>query len=391
MGTKVDQYSLNRLVDDVKVLARAGNKFCFILGAGASISSGIKSGEKMARDWYDYLQKHEPDKVNALAIDTSNIGRHYSQLYKMRFDHPHSGYIWLQNAMEHAKPSLGYYHLASLLANEPSINMVITTNFDSLTEDAISLFTMKKPLVVSHESLAPYLGDAPNRPIVAKIHRDLLLRPMSTPEETEQIKDNWSPVLKDVFRSYSIIVVGYGGNDGSLMNLLQAAAQENRHNNRHRIYWCHMRNDQPQSDGILNLLRLCDGRFVPIDGFDETMYLLGRAFEHKFNEDALRERLQAHIDGYNVKKAEIESLATIKSNWKRICASLPPMARSVLARCDVNVLGEILHIICDNEVEAHILRDKNRPLLIRETLADMLQLSKPPSIRIVAKTPNAPD
>jgi len=181
---------------------------------------------------------------------------------------------------------------------------VITTNFDSLTEDAIFMYTRKKPLVVSHESLAPYLDDSTNRPVIAKIHRDLMLHPFSDAEGTSRLESQWEPVLKNVFRGCSPIVIGYGGNDGSLMGFLQNAVNENRKSI--PVYWCHLRGEVP-NDTISELVADSGGFFIPIDGFDEAMYLFGEAFGHEFNEDELREHLEVRIKDCKQLKCEIEA------------------------------------------------------------------------------------
>ena len=54
-----------------------------------------------------------------------------------------NGSAFLERTLERAQPSLGYYPLAALLANTRN-NLVITTNFDSLVEDALFIYTDKK-------------------------------------------------------------------------------------------------------------------------------------------------------------------------------------------------------------------------------------------------------
>ena len=65
----------------------------------------------------------------------------------------------LSGLMEHADPSFGYHPLARLLTDEYNNNLVITTNFDSLVEDALFLYTDQKPLTINHELTADYIGD----------------------------------------------------------------------------------------------------------------------------------------------------------------------------------------------------------------------------------------
>ena len=80
-----------------------------------------------------------------------------------------------------------------------------------------------------------------------------------------------------------------------------------------------------------------------------------------------------------------ELLATIKSNWKPLCNTLSPMIRSMLIRCGLEADGAMLQIICDNESEVKILKEKNRPLMIREALAERFNLSTPPNLAFIVR------
>jgi len=78
-------------------------------------------------------------------------------------------------------------------------------------------------------------------------------------------------------------------------------------------------------------------------------------------------------------------LSEIQSGWRNLCNSLPPMLRSMLIRCNTEANGGTLEIICDNESEAKILKDKNRPMMIREALAENFNLSTPPNLAFIVK------
>jgi len=319
MSEQAKTCSLSSLIDTVKRCSDAGERFCFILGAGTSVSSGIDSGTKMARQWLEELKKFEPEIIEGLikenGIDENNIGSHYSKIYEIRFSkHPLHGYIWLQNAMKNAKPGLGYYHLAKILATDKtSINLVITTNFDSLTEDAIFMYTDKKPLVVTHELLAQYMDFLANRPIIAKIHRDLMLRPKNMKNELSKLSESWEQVLKKALGIYTPIVIGYGGNDESLMGLLEKVVNENGMEK--PIYWCHQHDAHPKNERIIKLLNKCGGFLVPISDFDTAMYLFGEKFEHEFSEDKLKKQIQNRIDDYKKKREDI--IDNLRNEQKR--------------------------------------------------------------------------
>lgn len=80
-------------------------------------------------------------------------------------------------------------------------------------------------------------------------------------------------------------------------------------------------------------------------------------------------------------------LSTIQSNWISVVNTLSPMLRSTLIRCGLKADGAILQIICDNESEVKFLKDKNRPLTIREALAERFNLSTPPNLAFIVSDP----
>lgn len=92
--------------------------------------------------------------------------------------------------MEHSRSSIGYVILSYLLSNTQH-NVVITTNFDHLIEDAVNYYEQKIPLVIGHEFLAHYVTKQISRPTIIKIHRDLLLDPKNRADELEMLHDNW--------------------------------------------------------------------------------------------------------------------------------------------------------------------------------------------------------
>lgn len=135
--------------------------------------------------------------------------------------------------MEGKEPNFGYMILSQVLAKEPH-NFVITTNFDYLIEDAIRQFTNTKPFVAGHEMLAGFVSSQKDRPTIVKVHRDLFLNPINDTEGTERLKKEWKETLRPILKDYNLLVVGYGGNDCSLMDYLTEIGAQNRE----PIYWC---------------------------------------------------------------------------------------------------------------------------------------------------------
>lgn len=229
--------------------------------------------------------------------------------------------------MSGKEPSVGYPFFAQLLVNTRH-NIVITTNFDSLLESSIYRYTDSQPLVIGHENLAHFLNSSTERPIIAKIHRDILLDPKNDTKGTSSLPDEWQKPLKQILETTHIVVVGYGGNDGSLMDFLKTLE------NRNGIYWCVRESaDEKLPSKVTDLLNQESDRIVNIPDFDGLMIELADIFECAvlvdkkdikdspiINKATLRaEIFQKQIDDYaDANKASTTPDSTIQklvSNW----------------------------------------------------------------------------
>ena len=249
-------------------------KFCFILGAGASKSSGIPTGAELASQWLNEI-KEDLDKdlfeawLREERIDKNDPAVFYHEIFAKRFEVDHQGgYDFFEKIMEKAEPSCGYSFLAEILA-QGKHDIVITTNFDSLTEDALFIYTSKKPLVIGHSDLAGFINIQLQRPQVIKVHHDLFFSPQNTEDETKHIAEKLESGLQDIFKSYIPIVIGYGGNDGGFMDVLKKVLYQDK-----GIYWCFTGTEHPKGK-IEELVVDKQGCFIRITDFDELMVLLG--------------------------------------------------------------------------------------------------------------------
>ncbi|MCK6543056.1 SIR2 family protein [bacterium] len=279
-------------------------KYCFILGAGASKQSGIPTGGELAKIWLDgiknlYRSQYDQWK-NEKNIDEQNPAIHYSAIYDKRFKlNPEEGFAQLVQIMDGKEPSIGYSVLAQLLT-DPFHNVVITTNFDSMTEDALFIYTRRKPLVCGHESLASFINITSNRPVIAKIHRDLLFAPKSNSDETSQLAKGWIDALTQIFRYYTPVFIGYGGNDGSLMEYLEKL--ETLSNG---MFWCYRNADGKPNERIQKLLTNQKGFLIPIDGFDEMMIALNEEMEYPLKDQEILNVAEQRVKKY---REQIEKL-----------------------------------------------------------------------------------
>ena len=347
--------SAKKFIQVFKESTENNQRFCFILGSGASVESGIPSGGILEMDWMDCLlgkrsdrgtPPMDPEESESIAEELLNEGEishqfseikanweeakekgfrsmsseFYFDLFKLRF-HPvqQNGYRYLESLMQKVEPSPGYRALALLLTEGHQHNLVITTNFDNLVEDALFLHTEWRPLVISHEALAEYIQFNTKRPIIVKVHRGLMYNPFNSPETTDHLEKEWHEALDYAFKTYTPVVVGYGGGDGSLMSFLKNTAFPNG------IYWCYREASGEPDPEITEFLADKGGCLVKTDGFDALMYSIGGTL---YTEKVGIKETRAHLEAqcrmrtstYSEKWTELEKQAAAKDAAKVVKA-----------------------------------------------------------------------
>lgn len=338
-----------------------GQRYCFILGSGASVESGIPMGGTLEYRWMNCLMGEESDREtpakdrgetlkcaenlsDELQHDFTEIvdewekarkeGRntlpseYYFDIYKLRFYGDElNGDRYLENIMESAEPSFGYHTLAQLLTDKYNNNMVITTNFDSLAEDALFLYTGKKPLIINHEFEAGFIRDQSiRRPIIAKLHRGLFFKPFNNPADTTGLSGDWEDILRQIFYRYIPVVIGYGGGDRSFMEFLLR-----EQNLIPKIYWCYVNRYGLPDERIRDLIRKKnEGFFVRTDGFDHIMLTMGgKMFFSKISTNAtetyLRKRTEERISRYN---EQYQKLSEAKADSKELKSEVKEFSKN---------------------------------------------------------------
>ena len=273
----ITQDRLLRLLEN-SIEKNSSIKYGFVLGAGASVKSRIPSGSSLAKKWFKEIKEDEEEKefkrwIKDEEITKDNLAQSYTKIFKKRFEVDYrAGYEELQRYMDNAEPSIGYSFLAQFLS-KTSHKFVITTNFDTMVEDALFGLKEAKPLVLGHELLSKYINPtSPTRPTIIKIHRDFLLNPYNTDDDTKKLDEQWQKALKPLLEEHSIIVIGYGGNDDSLMNYLNTTEK------RKPIFWCYRGDKDNLSSKIIELLTEKDF-IVEISSFDKFMLLLNNKLD----------------------------------------------------------------------------------------------------------------
>ena len=92
--------------------------------------------------------------------------------------------------------------------NKTQHNLIITTNFDRLTETALLSYQNIHARVIAHETMLDVVAIDGQHPSIAKVDRDMLFSPISKPEDLDELKGRWSPVIKDILRQYNVTAIG---------------------------------------------------------------------------------------------------------------------------------------------------------------------------------------
>ena len=134
------------------------------LGAGASVSSGIKSGVQLVEEWrkQQYLKlnvEHEGDYNPEFAkewlskhhLHWFNPQKEYSSLFEKAFDLPRQRRIFVESEVRDKFPSLGYAYLIRLIEKR-YFETIFTTNFDESYKESFHQFSEVLPIISAHES-----------------------------------------------------------------------------------------------------------------------------------------------------------------------------------------------------------------------------------------------
>jgi tetratricopeptide (TPR) repeat protein len=277
------------------------------LGAGASKPSGIPTGSELVTRWLKELHErldknNQPFETWAIAphlsiegFDLLNAASFYPRVYERRFyDNPDEGYACLEDLMSEKDPSPGYSILAKTMETQRH-KVVISTNFDNLVADALSIYTNTFPFVCGHESLTGFVRAAMRRPLVCKIHRDLLLGPKNDPRSVKRLHEAWAGTLRALFAHYTPVFIGYGGNDDSLMDLLESLDPGEI---KGQMIWCYYEKGEGPSKRVRELVAQHRGALVPVPDFDLLMVLLGAAMGIKPLDYVLEERAKERTAKY---------------------------------------------------------------------------------------------
>lgn len=247
--------------------------FALLVGAGASASCGVKTASQMLTEWrqqkYEQSKSDEPLEEWLQKQDWYEDDEEYSILFEQVYDLPVQRRNYVEECVNEAKPSWGYIYLSNIIANN-YFNTIFTPNFDDLLNDACFVYADLRPIVCAHDSAVAGIRVTLARPTILKLHGDFLYDSIkNTVRETETLEKNMRDKFVQFAREYGIVVIGYGGNDRSIMDILDEMLESDGYFP-NGLYWC-KRDGGKVSKRLDRLMRRENAYWVEIEGFDEFM------------------------------------------------------------------------------------------------------------------------
>lgn len=257
------------------------SNYSLLLGAGCSISSGIRSASALTQVWRNEIldasdagkalkesgSTKQRDFLKSTYPDWYDPAREYSSLFERRYDLQRQRRMFVESEVSGAFPSIGYAYLTSLV-EQGLFRTIFTTNFDDLINEAFYSFSAERPIVCAQDSSISSVTVTSKRPKVIKLHGDYLFDDLkSTLRETESLEINMRAKFTEFAKEAGLIVVGYSGADRSIMDILSSLLK-NEEYLKGGVYWC-LREDSEIPEDLRRLFWRERIYFVRIKGFDE--------------------------------------------------------------------------------------------------------------------------
>ena len=261
--------NINNILNHITSVKNGTDKkrgICFLIGAGADISSGgILFRELKIR----FLKENGcivPSNVSDKILDE----QFEKQIDKMS---QNGRCETLDKVMKRYKAPSEGYSLLVMLAELGYIDAVITTNFDYLLEQTQQSLNLSPFTIFTPGSAVPeeyYQRCSKTSPIYLKMHGDLSTRLVTHLTQNEiqnkQYGEKFIKLFKHIIHNDSLIIVGYGGYDSLITTIFKEI------NDINEVYWCNISEPNDDSD----LVKLLEQK--------DLLYYVNTTFDNLFQE-----------------------------------------------------------------------------------------------------------
>lgn len=167
------------------------------------------------------------------------------------------------------KPPHKEHNLIAHLVEHKIFSIVFTTNFDHLTELAMTYRCSPQPRVYLYDVDIEPQEYSSASPKVLKLHGDFLFDDMANLDEELQrrLSENMRLKLQTYLRGRGLVVVGYGGNDETIMQFLEQLA-ESPEGMKDGLWWIICKEEEKNKPFLVSLINKmsANGKLVKIVG-----------------------------------------------------------------------------------------------------------------------------
>jgi len=274
----------DRLHDLIKKMKEEPRTLAILIGAGISRSAGIPLASEIVDSIIQQktqdLRRIEPGlteadlemvfKEHGLFLDPRH---NYSDAIRFAYPTRQDRQRFFHSLYVGKSPSPGHRYLAEII-KQGYVDTIFTTNFDPLMENALReagvLFK-----TISHDELSHYAeirGDLVN---VIKLHGDFLYSNLKNlEEETRRLSKGLEDVFSNFLNQYGLIVIGFAGNDESVMLPLRQVKEP--HFLSRGLYWIYRnlkRSELKQNPLLNDVIKRSAGNLVLIGVEDADDFL----------------------------------------------------------------------------------------------------------------------
>ena len=279
----------------------------FFLGSGASLLAGIPSGQNLvwefkkeiycsennvSRELFKDLQsernrKKIQDYFDSLdGYPTIYSKEEYSFYFEKCYDNTTARDAFIQNLVANVEPIRGHLCLANLFINN-KVQNIWTTNFDELIEAGIKALAPQYSFNIVSSIQKDSISQIANNRFsnVIKLHGDYRYDSLqNTERELQELEKQLSDLFNNKLYNRGLIVIGYAGNDESVMKILEGNIN-NKDFLSKGIYWCKPRNTTLSERAHAFMEKACKNNelscVIEIDSFDEFLNSIYKNYEHK--------------------------------------------------------------------------------------------------------------
>lgn len=166
-------------------------------------------------------------------------------------------------------PTSAHRGLAQLVA-QGRFRVIVTTNFDRLTERALDELGISAQVIANPEAVNGMIPLVHSPVTVVKVHGDFASLPLrNTPSELGTYPKPWRRLLRQIFDEYGLLTVGWSAEwDTALVRSLKASA-----NHRYPMFWAARQGRV--GEAAARVIAQRGALIVPVDGADNLFAELG--------------------------------------------------------------------------------------------------------------------